>query len=189
MSSVSSSSEKCRLLELPTELREQIWIFTVTEWIPTKEEHNGPSGRGSQPPMLQRNPVRIDRFNKPLPPPITRASILTRNETLPLYYAYNTFECWRPLFWVNNWSQSTFIDWLTSLTAERCWWIEDITLLYKHEAELDHDIEEGLTDLGIELQPGVISSKRELTELEMGHLIMGLPKHFGKQGRRNRWLA
>ena len=137
--------------------------------------------------MLRKCPIRIDRFNRPPPPAITQASRLTRQETLPLYYACNIFECWRPLFWKEDRSQSTFVDWLTRLDPETCRWIEELTLLYKHEAELDHDIVEGLLELGIELQPGVISDKQELSELEMGHELLGLPKHFGKQGRSNRW--
>ncbi|KAH9841265.1 hypothetical protein Tdes44962_MAKER07822 [Teratosphaeria destructans] len=101
----------------------------------------------------------------------------------------NTFECWRPLFWLNDWRQSTFVDWLSHLGTDRIAWLTDIVLLYKHEGELEHDIEEALWDLGVEVPKGVIRARRELSEYEMCYEDWGLPRHFGKKRRWDRWMA
>lgn len=54
----------CRLMNLPAELREQIFAFAVTEWIDSLED-----GVASRPVrFLQRRAIRIDRLNKPAPP-------------------------------------------------------------------------------------------------------------------------
>jgi len=177
------------LLELPAEIREQIWILAVTEWYPsttTLQDHTGAEAAC----ILQRAPIRMDRFNKPLPPAITRACIQTRAETLKLYYEQNIFECWRPLLLRNpDWSQSTFFDWLASLGNERTAWLTCIVLLYKHENELEIQMEEVLAELGFCLAPGVIANKLELSEYEMCFQELGLPRHFGKKKRWDRWLA
>ncbi|TKA71927.1 hypothetical protein B0A55_07923 [Friedmanniomyces simplex] len=178
---------RCRLLELPAELREVIWIFAVTDWAPPRTVEDG-VGADCQPPTLQRTPIRLDRFNRPLPAAITRVSRQLRHETLHLYYESNQFELWRPLFWINDWSFGTLIDWLTQL-GPRIQWLNDIVLMYKHGSELEHDIEEALWELGFAFsKPGVISNRRELSDFEMSHEAFGLPRHFGRQGR-DRWLA
>ncbi|KAK3626793.1 hypothetical protein LTR56_019611 [Elasticomyces elasticus] len=171
-----------RLLQLPAELREEIWILAVTEWAPEK------AVKDSAVRMLRRTPVRLDRFNRPLPAGITRVSRQLRHESLHLYYQYNQFELWRPLFWINDWTFSTLIDWLGQL-GPRMEWLNDIALMYKHESELDHDIEEALWEIGFAFsQPGVISDRCELSEFEQSHQALGLPRHFGRK-TRDRWLA
>lgn len=64
-----------------------------------------------------------------------------------------------------------------------------MVLLYKHDAELEHNIDDALVDLGIELDTGVISHKQELSEYEMNYEQLGLPRHFGTKRKRDRWLA
>ncbi|KAK1811355.1 hypothetical protein LTR12_014297 [Friedmanniomyces endolithicus] len=173
---------RSRLLELPAELREAIWIHTVTEWAAPRTVAD------CQPPTLRQSPVRLDRFNRPLPAAITRVSRQLRHETLHLYYELNHFELWRPLFWANDWSFSTLIDWLTQL-GPRVRWLNNITLMYKHEAELEYDIEEALREAGFAFgKQGVISSRRELSEYEMSDVAWGLPRQFGR-GTRDRWMA
>ena len=98
------------------------------------------------------------------------------------------FECWRPLFF-RDWSQSTFIDWLLNLGPEKTEWLNDVVLLYKHEGELEQDLEDALAELGVELKPGVITNRQELSEYEMSYEQLGLPRHFGKKRRTDRWLA
>ncbi|EMC95543.1 hypothetical protein BAUCODRAFT_34291 [Baudoinia panamericana UAMH 10762] len=91
-----------RLLDLPPELREQIWHFAVTEWAPVPpagdrvddEDDVVRDTYTSLPRLLQKAPIRMDRFNRPSPPPITRVCRQTRQETLHLYYSENVFECW-----------------------------------------------------------------------------------------------
>lgn len=130
----------------------------------------------------------MDRFNRPLPAAITRTCMQIRDETLLLYYQYNTFECWRPIPGT-DWQFSTLTCWLRTLGSTKIAWLRDLVLLYKQEEELEHDIETGLADYGIELRPGAISNKRELSEFEMSYEQLGLPRHFGQRGRRNRWVA
>lgn len=180
---IAYSSGRCRLLELPPEIRDQIWSFAVTEWSPTKL--NNSSTAISNTLMLHKASIRIDRLNTPPPPAVTRTCRQIRSETLHLYYSENIFECWRPLPWLSDWSRSTFVAWLTSLGPERRGWIDKICLLYKHHDELAYDIEEPLADYGILVRPGVISAKQELSELEKCHEEMGLPVHFGRKKRRN----
>ena len=185
--------ERCRLLELPAELREQIWTHAVTSWIkvwtPTESEQGldagNPAACGHLMPMLQKLPIRMDRFNRSLPPGITRVCKMTRHETLHLYYECNTFECWRPVFWNHDWSSSTLIDWLSSL-GPRALWLNDLILLYKYETELEQDIEPELIMLGLEYKRGIITNKQELSEFELTHEALGLPRHFGTK-RRDRW--
>lgn len=59
----------CRLMNLPAELREQIFSFAVTEWVPVPDEF---VTIGTPPPrsvrVLQKRAIRIDRLNKPTPP-------------------------------------------------------------------------------------------------------------------------
>ncbi|KAK5124517.1 hypothetical protein LTR85_001734 [Meristemomyces frigidus] len=131
----------------------------------------------------------MDRFNRPLPPAITRACSLTRNETLHLYYAENTWECWRPLFWIHDWSQSTFVDWLSSLGPDRTRWLRDVVLLYKHDTELEHNLYDALAALGIEVNASAISHKQELSEYEMSYEQLRLPRAFGAKRKLDRWSA
>lgn len=179
------------LLELPAELREQIWMHAVTQWTPASEiEVGGPSTCAvSQCKALVKRPIRMDRFNRPSPPPITRVSHQLRSETLHLYYQCNIFECWRPMSWLKDWSQSTFVEWLAFLGPERIKWLQHIVLLYKHETELEHDVHSALADEGLVLVACAIEDKQELSEYELCFEELGLPRHFGKKRRRGRWVA
>ncbi|RMX79932.1 hypothetical protein D0869_07939 [Hortaea werneckii] len=168
----------CRLLELPAEIREEIWLFTVVEWIPLEAETDRRDA--GEPSGFQRAPIRMDRFNRPLPPAITRACVQTRGETLPLYYQSCKFECWRPKP-NHNWSFSTLVLWLLSLGPEKRSWLRDVVLLYKHEEELEHAIEEGLREFDVQMDPSIFSHRRELSEFEMSYEQLGLPRHFGKK--------
>lgn len=191
----SYRAPRCHLMELPGELREAIWIHAVTEWAPlqTSEEHNmrgrnrSASFQASN-TILVRRPIRMDRFNRPLPPGLTCVSHQLRTETLALYYQHNIFECWRPVFWAKDWSQSTLIDWLLSL-GPRTNWLRDINLLYKHKSELEHDIGQALLYEGFSLQNVDIKNKRELSEYELCFEELGLPRHFGSKRRSDRWLV
>lgn len=62
-------------------------------------------------------------------------------------------------------------------------------MLYKHESELEYDIEPALAEEGFELQDGVITHRQELSEYEMCFADLGLPRHFGKKRRWDRWMA
>ncbi|CAK4034426.1 Hypothetical predicted protein [Lecanosticta acicola] len=180
---------RCPLLELPAELRELIWLHAVTEWAPVEDASTDAEADPSGARLLDRRPIRMDRFNHGGPPSLTRVSHQLRAETLHLYYEQNIFECWRPLFWHKDWSNSTLIDWLTSLGPERTCWLQQVVLLYKHEAELEHDVEQALVDDGFVLAEGAISSKQELSEYEKSFETLGLPRHFGKKRRWDRWTA
>ncbi|KAK4613764.1 hypothetical protein CLAFUW4_08935 [Fulvia fulva] len=185
---LTTTTGRCPLLELPAEIREQIWMHTVTEWTAaTVETLRLTPTRSVR--LLHKRAIRMDRFNRPPPPALARASRQLRAESLHLYYQLNVFECWRPLFWLKDWSQSTFIDWLVSLGPVQTKWLRNIVLLYKHENELEHDVEEVLTAQGFELQPGVVSNKQELSEYEMCFEELGLPRHFGRRRRWDRWMA
>lgn len=174
---------RSRLLELPAELREIIWTHAVTQWTPIRTAESS-----KQFPMLRQAAVRLDRFNRPLPAALTRVSRQLRYETLHLYYECNQFELWRPLFWVNDWTFSTLIEWLTQLGL-KIEWLDDIVLMYKHESEIDHDIEEALWELGFTFsRPGVISHRCELSDFELTHEALGLPRRFGARGA-GRWLV
>jgi hypothetical protein len=65
---------RCQLLELPAEIREQIWVLAVTEWecSPRDLVQLPPVTPGSAEmrtiTVLERRAIRIDRFNKPVPP-------------------------------------------------------------------------------------------------------------------------
>lgn len=171
------SHGRCRLLELPAEIREQIWIHTVTTW--TRVKHR----------MLERQPIRIDRINQPVPPSITQTSAQLRAETLHLYYQHNIFECWRPHphFWMDGLSHSTFVSWLSTLLPEKIAWLNSVILLFKNPSELEYDIESDLKEKGFELGDGVLSFRQELSEYEMCYEELGLPRYFGKQ-RRSPWV-
>lgn len=145
MHSSTAALPRCRLLDLPAELREQIWIHAVTEWTSI------PLDTKTKTKLLEKDPIRMDRWNRPLPAPITRTCTQIRSETLHLYYQNNIFECWRPLFWQVNWHQSTFLDWIIGIGAEKRGWLREVVLLYKHEAELEHDLEAALEVEGIPL--------------------------------------
>jgi hypothetical protein len=194
--------EVCPLLDLPAELREYVWMYAVTEWQPlcpvpvrhdalsispeNSDDGGAPAPKLTAPPHPRRGtqvqkPIRMDRFNRPLPPPLTMVSHQTRQESLPLYYQHNIFECWRPLFWHRDWSHSTLIDWLHSLTPRRTTWLSQLVLLYKHEDELAHDIRGALTDEGLALGHCNITDQQELTEYEMCFEELGLPRYFGKR--------
>ncbi|KAI6968351.1 hypothetical protein KC332_g12117 [Hortaea werneckii] len=176
------NATRCRLLELPREIRDEIWLFTVVEWIPLEAETDRRDA--GEPSWLQRAPIRIDRFNTPLPPAITRSCVQIRGETLPLYYQSCKFECWRPKPNIQDWSFSTLVMWLLSLCPERMSWLRDVVLLYKHEAELEHGIEEGLREFDVQMDPSILSHRRELSEYEMSYEQLGLPRHFGKKHAR-----
>lgn len=185
-----TSTGTCRLLALPAELRELIWIHTVTEWTPAlayKHDKQVPSTRRSS--ILEQRPIRMDRLNRPLPPAITRVSHQLRAETLPLYYQENIFECWRPLYWVCDWSASTLINWLDTLSDREIIWLRHIVLLYKNEDELQYDVAIALVEQGYELGECDITSKLELSEYEQCFEQLGLPRHFGKKKRFDRWGA
>ena len=184
---------RCHLLELPAELRELIFVHAVTEWMPAPISPDVADGGTSfaAARQLVKRPIRLDRFNRPCPAPITSASQQLRAETLHLYYQENVFECWRPRFWLKDWSQSTFIDWLDCMTsAERTAWLRHVVLLYKHEDELEHDVEAALSDEGFVLKNCTIVNKRELSKYELCFEELGLPRHFGrKHRRRDPWFA
>ncbi|KAI7083183.1 hypothetical protein KC356_g7785 [Hortaea werneckii] len=169
---------RCRLLELPREIRDEIWLFSVAEWIPLEAETDRRDA--GEPSWLQRAPIRMDRFNRPLPPAITRACVQIRGETLPLYYQSCKFECWRPKP-NHDWSFSTLVLWLLSLGPEKRSWLHDVVLLYKHEAELEHGLEEGLREFDVRMDTSIFSHRRELSEFEMSYEQLGLPRHFGKK--------
>lgn len=184
----TATARRCPLLELPAEIREQIWMHAVTEWtVASSERRQLTSTRSVR--VLQKRAIRMDRFNRPPPPALTRVSHQLRAEALHLYYQLNVFECWRPLFWLKDWSQSTFIDWLVSLGPEQTKWLRQVVLLYKHESELEHDVDNALMEHGFELNPGLISNKQELSEYEMCFEELGLPRHFGRRRRWDRWMA
>ena len=136
-----------------------------------------------------KRPIRMDRFNRPCPAPLTLVCHQIRTETLKLYYQQNIWECWRPLFWLKDWSESTLIDWLCSIGPERTKWLRDIVLLYKHENEMEHDIKQALCEADFELKDCAIHDKQELSEYEMCFESMGLPRHFGRKRRWDRWMA
>ena len=156
-------------MELPAEIREQIWIYAVTDWEP--------AGRG----MLEKQPIRVNNLNRPLPPTVTLANRQVRAESLYIYYAHNTFETWLPFVWHRDWTQSTIVMWLDSIGPEKAWWIEDIVLLYKAEWELDNDVERAIWDIAYAFKDGVVRFRQELSELEMRYEEWGLPTSFGKK--------
>lgn len=185
-----ASTRTCGLLALPAELRELIWIHTVTEWMPAlacKHDEQVPSTRRNR--IIEQRPIRMDRLNRPLPPAITKVSHQLRAETLPLYYQENIFECWRPLYWVCDWSASTLINWLDTLSDREIKWLRRIVLLYKNEDELEYDVATALVEQGYELSDCDITSKLELSEYEQCFEQLGLPRHFGKKKRFDRWGA
>ncbi|KAM3413908.1 hypothetical protein BST61_g10581 [Cercospora zeina] len=131
----------------------------------------------------------MDRFNRPCPPPLTLVCHQIRTETLKLYYEQNVWESWRPLFWLKDWSESTLIDWLSCIGPKRTKWLRHIVLLYKHDTELDHDIKRALCGAGFPLEDCDIHDKQELSEFEMCFQSMGLPRHFGRKRKWDRWMA
>lgn len=157
------------LLGLPAELREQIYIHAITNWTCSK------------PGILSRQPIRIDKFNHPVPPPLTLANHQLRSETLHLYYNHNTFELWRPKTWAPlGVAYSTLVSWLQALGPERMGWLRDVVLLYKREGELEYDVFADMAKEGAELKPEVMRTRLEQTEYEMCYEMMGLPRKFGK---------
>jgi len=176
----SSPPRRAALLELPAELREQIWMRAVTVWTVRPED-------GVATVVLENMPIRMDRFNRPQPPGITETCRSVRAESLHLYYQLNIFEFWRPLACFFDWSNSTLVGWLAGLGPEKVGWLNGVVLLYKEEDELENDIEEALRELGFAIKEGLIHNKRELSELEMCSEQLCLPRHFGKKrsfGRR-----
>lgn len=174
-----------------------IWIHAVTEWTPISELNTGScAGEDQQTPCrtpayceLEKKPIRMDRLNRPPAPSITLVSHQLREETLQLWYQHNVFECWRPLFWLKDWNQSTFIDWLVSLGPDQTKWLRQIVLLYKRDGEIEHDIESALVEEGFVLKDCAIVHKQALSEYELCFEELGLPRHFGRQRRWDRWLA
>lgn len=65
---------RCRLLELPAEIREGIFILAVTEWGPVPGDDfiemppSEVSDARRRVPLLEKRAVRIDRLNRPAPP-------------------------------------------------------------------------------------------------------------------------
>jgi hypothetical protein len=141
--------------------------------------------------MLEKQPIRVDNLNRPLPPGLTRTNRQLYSETLQLYYIHNIFECWRPIFSSPAWSSmSTLMFWLNSLGPEKVSWLTSIVLLYKRESELGElqsDCHEALALEGFILGPHVISFRQEQSEYELSYAQLGLPRHFG--GREAcRWV-
>ena len=81
------------------------------------------------------------------------------------------------------------IDWLKCLGPEKRSWLNSVQLLYKQESELEHDVERALQHARLNIRSGVVSNRQELSEYEMCYEEMGLPRHFGKKRRYDRWLA
>ena len=131
--------------------------------------------------MLQKAPIRIDRLNLALPPPITSVSTQVRSETLPLYYSENVFEFWRPL---KDITWSLFANWLRALGPEKLLLLQNVVLLYKHDDELDFSVNEALWQEDLILRPGVVRFRKELNEYEMRPEEWGLPCRFGRVKRR-----
>ena len=150
-------------------------MHTVTNWTRAKNS------------MLEKQPIRVDRLNRPLPPGITLANYQLRRETLHLYYEQNIFECWRPFVWQHDWSLCTLVYWLTALGPLQISWLKHVVFLYKNESELEFDFEGALDENGFRFEDGVVSYRQELTEYEMRCEELGLPKHFGKKKCR-RWV-
>ena len=80
-----------RLLQLPAELRSRIWRLAL--------------GLHAQPPTYMYDalavfPLDDDKQHTATQPPLTRASRQLRQETSPMFYAFNTFavtlwdDCW-----------------------------------------------------------------------------------------------
>lgn len=168
---------RCHLLELPAELRDQIWIHAVTEWAPA------PPNDGDESNLLQTHPIRQDFLNRPLPPAITRTNRQIRSETLHLYYKHNIFEFWRPSALPGRLVLSTLGRYLTSLGSRRDW-LREVVLLYKHESELDYDLEQTLCEQGLGLSDEcLLRNELQLSEFEMHYEELGLPRSFGKKRR------
>ncbi|KAK3699318.1 hypothetical protein LTR37_016470 [Vermiconidia calcicola] len=176
----------CYLLELPMELREQIWVHVVIGWTPVSTE-NTQVTRPTR--MLERLPLRSDSLNKPLPPTITETCGQIRAETLPLYYKLNTFEFWRPRPWTIDTRHSKFLDWLRMLGTERTSWLRDVVLLYKDEDEVFEGVQNALEKFGFRLRLDVLRYQQEVDEYEMSFEAMGLPKRFGTMGETPKWCA
>jgi len=169
---------RCRLLELPAELREQIWNFAVSDWVPI-DPNEAPEADSRA--WLCRGPIRIDRFNHRPPAAITAASSQTRSETLHLYYSLNTFECWRPRFRSKLWMHSSLVNWLQFLGPEKRLWLQRVVLLYKSDDELATDVEADLAAIGLPIGQGTIRHQLQLTEYERCFEQLGLPRHFGRK--------
>lgn len=182
---------RCHLLRLPAELRELIFVHTVTEWMPAPTSPDAAETETTSVAAgdLVKRPIRINRFNQPCPAPITLVSQQLRAETLQLHYQENVWECWRPLFWLKDWSQSTFIKWLDCMGSERTAWLCHVVLLYKHENELEHDVEAALSEEEFVLKNCTFANKRELSEYELCFEELGLPRHFGRKHRWDQWMA
>ena len=180
MHAVWNRSQDLSLLGLPPEIREQIWTHAVVEWEAMEQVHQ------HEHRTLQQQPIRIDRYNQPLAPAITQTCRQTRAETLGLYYKCNIFESWQPLYWVDDWSQSAFVNFLNHIGPERISWLGHIDLLYKLEHELEFDIEGALREEGFALPEGVVQRRRELSEFHQSCDELGLPRQFGKKGGRFR---
>jgi hypothetical protein len=178
---------RCRLLELPTELRDQIWDLAVSDWIPSSNDESTTASDSSSPPILVRAPIRIDRFSHTPPTSLTRTSSQIRHETLQRYYALNTFECWRPRFKRKHWAFSgSLVPWLRLLGETRRGWLRDVVLLHKVNDEriAERDVEAFLGRAGLGLRKGVV--RQDVLRLEedvgavRGFEQLGLPGHFGE---------
>lgn len=174
-------STRCRLLELPAELREQIWTYAVSEWV-LDDSAGGVDGRGRM--MCYRQPVRIDRFNHHPPPAITATCSQIRAETLQMYYELNTFECCRPRFRRKIWTRSSLVDWLTFLGPVKRTWLRSIILLCKPNDVCDADVEATLALVNLRVPEGIIRQKLQVTDLERRFEQLGLPRHFGRKRSR-----
>ena len=170
-STKNTSNTDCRILSLPAEIREQIWIHAVTNWT-----------RDPSTNTLIKQPIRVDNLNRPLPPGLTRVNRQLYTETLHLYYIHNIFECWRPLIHSPLWSSSsTLMYWLNSLGPEKVALLTSIVLLYKKESELEVDFHQALAIEGWSIKSDVLSFREELSEYELCYEQLGLPRHFGRR--------
>jgi hypothetical protein len=111
-----------------------------------------------------------------------------RRESLHLYYEHNIFECWRPRYWLRDWTTSILAEWLFALD-EKTLWLRSLVLLYKQDSELEHDLEDALAQAGFKFHPEAVSNKKELSEYETVFEDFGLPRHFGRSRAQPRWTA
>jgi hypothetical protein len=186
-----SPPPRCRLLELPTELRDQIWDLAVSDWIPLEsssgEDSTTTTTSSDTPPTLVRARIRIDRFNHTAPTSLTRTSSQIRRETLQRYYALNTFESWRPRFKRKHWVYpGSLVPWLRLLGESRRAWLSEVVLLHKANDEriAEEDVEGFLEREGLGLRKGVVRQAVLVDEQNVsaggGFEQLGLPGHFGE---------
>lgn len=84
-----------------------------------------------------------------------------------------------------NRSNAALVDWLNLIGPERTACLRDLVLLYKYEEELQLDVELAMEQEGFDIR-GITRRQQALTEFEVRHESLGLPKQFGGRGRRRR---